>query len=65
MVGKSPRGSQLDYTISMVSPRLRLSLLIVGLALVVISMLLLAYAVWPGQVLQEQATLAPTLFAPP
>lgn len=57
--------SQLDYTISMISRRLRFTILLVSLVLVCLSMVLLVYAAWPGEVLREQATLAPTVFIPP
>ncbi len=33
--------------------------------LILLSLVLLAYAAWPAGVLHEQATLAPTVFAPP
>ncbi len=49
----------------MVPRRLRLILLAAGLVLVIFSLVLLAYSAWPAGVLREQATLAPTLFAPP
>jgi|MudIll2142460700_1097286.scaffolds.fasta_scaffold22564_2 hypothetical protein len=45
--------------------RLGLPLLIVGLLIVCISILALAYAFWPVDVVQVEATLAPTLLAPP
>ena len=49
----------------MVSRRLRITLMLAGLVLVCLSLVLLAYALWPAQVLREQTTLAPTVFAPP
>ena len=55
----------MDYTIYMVSSRLRLTFLVVGLVMILISLVFLAYALWPAEVLQAQATLAPTIFAPP
>lgn len=47
------------------SRRLRLTLAFVGLALVFVSLLLLAYALWPIDSSIERQPLAPTLFAPP
>ncbi len=47
------------------SRRLRLTLLLFGLALMCCSLVALAYAFWPVEGLRVQATLAPTLFVPP
>ena len=47
------------------SIRLRLTILTIGVLLVACSLLALAYAFWPVNTQQAQATLAPTLFAPP
>ena len=49
----------------MVSRRRRITFLVVGLMLVILSLVLLAYAAWPAEVLRAQITLAPTVFAPP
>jgi hypothetical protein len=46
-------------------PSPRLALFILGLAIVLCSLAALAYAFWPVQGLEVQATLEPTLFAPP
>ncbi len=62
---KDTCGSQLDYTILMSSRHLRTTLLLAGLVLICLSLVLLAYAVWPAGVLREQSILAPTVFAPP
>ncbi len=43
----------------------RLAILIVGLLILACSLAALAYAVWPVPELTVQATLSPTLFAPP
>ena len=43
----------------------RLMLLLLGLAIACCSLAALAYAFWPLPELSAQATLAPTLFAPP
>jgi hypothetical protein len=45
--------------------RLRLGLALAGLVLVVISLALLAYVLWPVDTVLEQYQPAPTLFAPP
>jgi hypothetical protein len=45
--------------------RTRLILFCLGLALVCLALAALAYVWWPTPTLQAQATLAPTLFAPP
>ncbi|MGD2155856.1 MAG: hypothetical protein PVG14_04720 [Anaerolineales bacterium] len=47
------------------SHRLRFALLALGLLFVCFSLAALAYAFWPLEGLRDQATLAPTLFAPP
>jgi len=47
------------------SRRLRFALLALGLLLLCFSLAALAYAFWPLEGLNAQATLAPTLFAPP
>jgi len=45
--------------------QVRFLLLLLGLAIVCCSMAALAYAFWPLPDLSLQATLAPTLLAPP
>ena len=47
------------------SLRLRVILILLALALVLFSLAALAYAFSPVTTLYDQATLAPTLFAPP
>jgi hypothetical protein len=47
------------------SRRLRFALLALGLLFVCCSLVALAYAYWPVEGLRAQATVAPTLFAPP
>jgi hypothetical protein len=44
---------------------LRLLFIVLGVILVACSLAALAYAFWPVEMLQEQAPLVPTLFAPP
>ncbi len=46
-------------------PRARLALAVVGLIIVCLSCVALAYAVRPLEHVSEQAPVAPTLFAPP
>ncbi len=46
-------------------PRVRIALVLVGLLLVTISLLALAYAWAPASIHTEQINLAPTLFSPP
>jgi hypothetical protein len=48
-----------------VSRRVRIGLIVLALVLVCVGLAVLSYALAPGQVLREQATLAPTLFVPP
>jgi len=45
--------------------RWRLALALVGLVLVLSSLAVLAYVLWPLQPVKEQFRPAPTLFAPP
>ena len=45
--------------------RWRLALALAGLMLVVCSLAVLAYVIWPIQPIKEQFRPAPTLFAPP
>jgi len=45
--------------------RLRLTLALAGLLLILLSLGLLAYALWPVGTVLEQFQPAPTLFAPP
>jgi hypothetical protein len=47
------------------SRRLRVALLILGLFIIAGSLITLAYVYWPVETLHVQATLAPTLLAPP
>jgi hypothetical protein len=47
------------------SLRLRLLLALAGLALIGLSLALLAYTFWPVNTVLEQFQPAPTLFAPP
>jgi hypothetical protein len=44
---------------------LRLLLLTLGLLFLCCALVALAYALWPVETTQLQATLAPTLFSPP
>jgi len=44
---------------------LRLALFVLGVIVVLCSLAALAYAYWPAAVLNEQATVVPTLFSPP
>jgi hypothetical protein len=48
-----------------VSRKVRMALLSLGLLLVCCSLAALAYAFWPVEGVTIQATLAPTLLAPP
>ncbi len=45
--------------------RLRLLIFVFGIAVLLCSLVALAYAFWPLDGSQVQATLEPTLFAPP
>ncbi|UCH61101.1 MAG: hypothetical protein JSV61_06375 [Anaerolineales bacterium] len=45
--------------------RLRVALGILGVAILICSVLALVYSFWPGEILEEQIRLAPTLFTPP
>jgi multisubunit Na+/H+ antiporter MnhB subunit len=47
------------------SRSLRLSLLILGLVLLCLSLIALAYTYWPIDTAIVDATLEPTLFSPP
>ncbi len=47
------------------SRRVRLTLAVIALAVVSLSLVLLAYSFWPLDSLREQLRLAPTVFAPP
>ena len=47
------------------SRRTGIALVILGLAIVVLSLAALAYAFWPASSLTQQAPLAPTLFVSP
>jgi len=47
------------------SSHLRLAFGILGMLIMICSILALAYAFWPGEIVEEQIRLAPTLFAPP
>jgi hypothetical protein len=47
------------------SRRARLILIFIGLLLVFCSLLALGYAFWPVEELRLQATIAPTVMAPP
>ena len=47
------------------SRRRRLTLAILGLMIVAVSLLILAYVFWPLASVREQIPIAPTLFAPP
>jgi hypothetical protein len=47
------------------SLRLRLALALTGLIVVLVSLALLAYVLWPSATELEQFQPAPTLFAPP
>jgi uncharacterized membrane protein YgdD (TMEM256/DUF423 family) len=47
------------------SRRIRIGLLIIGLAIFCGSLAMLAYAYWPVVTASVQATLEPALFAPP
>lgn len=53
-----------NFSITM-TRRLRLTLLIVALLIVLCSLLALCYAYWPLQDSHLQSTLAPTLLTPP
>ncbi len=45
--------------------RLRLAIGVLGVLILICSVLALVYSLWPGEILEEQIRLAPTLFAPP
>jgi len=45
--------------------RLNIIIIVVGMSILVIGLVALAYAFWPITVTQIQETLSPTLFAPP
>ncbi|MBI5291077.1 MAG: hypothetical protein HY872_04265 [Chloroflexi bacterium] len=47
------------------TPRVRVALALLGLALVALSLAALAYWLWPVQTLRQQVPVPPTLFAPP
>jgi hypothetical protein len=47
------------------SPRLRIVLAVVGVIIILCSLVTLAFAFGPIQHLSDQATVAPTMFAPP
>jgi len=47
------------------SKRLKNVILIVGIAILVISLATLVYVYWPIPVVQFHQTISPTLFAPP
>lgn len=47
------------------SPRWRVVLAVVGLVLVALSLVALAYALWPVEPTLERQPLLPTLFVPP
>ncbi len=47
------------------SRRLRLTLILVGLALVLCSLAALMYSFWPAETANLQATVEPTLFVAP
>jgi hypothetical protein len=44
---------------------MRLALALIGLAIMLVSILILAYAVWPAGSMREQHRLAPTVFVIP
>jgi hypothetical protein len=44
---------------------LRVTLALIGLVLIALSLLILAYALWPLSTASEQFRLAPSLFVPP
>lgn len=47
------------------SRRLRITLILLGLIAACLSLVLITYGLIPVETLRDQATLAPTLFAPP
>ena len=47
------------------STRVRVLLFSLGIVITLCSLTALVYAFWPVQAVEVQATLAPTLFAPP
>jgi hypothetical protein len=47
------------------SLRIRIALAILGLALAVCSLVMLAYTVWPQEDIRVSATVEPALMAPP
>ena len=49
----------------MATVRWRVALALAGLAVVLISLAVIAYVYWPLQPVREQFRPAPTLFAPP
>jgi hypothetical protein len=48
-----------------VSRRMRIVLVVIGTTIVLISLLILAYAAWPGGATREQYRLSPTVFVQP
>ena len=44
---------------------MRIVLMVIGTALVLLSLLILAYAAWPGGTTREQYRLSPTVFVQP
>jgi hypothetical protein len=65
----APEGRLLDAgqgeAKSRMSRRTRWIVFLVGLLILVCSLLAVGYALWPAGAVVDQATLAPTLFAPP
>jgi hypothetical protein len=59
-----PRSAGMEEDLRM-SRRTRWIIFLVGLLVLVCSLLAVGYALWPVGGTVEQATLAPTLFAPP
>ena len=49
----------------MTTRRLKIGIILVGMSILVIGLVALAYAYWPITVNQLQETLSPTVFAPP
>ena len=47
------------------SRRMRASLAVIGAVIVLVSVLMLAYAAWPGGATREQYRLSPTMFVQP
>ena len=47
------------------SRRMRIVLAVIGTVLVLLSLVVLAYAVWPGSTTREQYRLSPTVFVQP